>query len=414
MVPSCHLRLALLFAPALLAGLGTALAAAPVLGPQIRVNVSTLNVNANPRVAVFPDGSFIVVWNVSAKTGPGANRPVVHARSFHPDGSPASGEFVLLRDAGTWAIAVAGPGRFVLAYNNSLQLFNRFGKALTAPVLVHEAAPDFVDFGFVVAVGADGRIAVAWASGGTAPYPGPCLSNSYARIFSPRLTPLTGTLVLDVGSDSDCSGPQPDAIALTPGGDLFALLTCWCAGDYVYAVRIDGHGESLPAGFVDFDCTGLSDCNTIDASLAAGGDGRLVVLEDYCPPPIIAAGVATPPSGISGQVFDASGDSSLGGLFPVSRHPVGTLTSPQIAWLGESQAFVAVWLADGGQDGIGTDIFGRVLAADGTPLGRDFRVSFPAAPGQDPPALAAGGPHAVAVWTEESTSTVYARSIAVH
>lgn len=409
MVPGCRLLLVPLFAAVLLAGLVAPLAAAPVLGPRIQVNVSTRDVNTFPQVAVFPDGGFIVAWNVRGKKGPAANRSVVHARSFHPDGSPEGGEFLLLRDAGVWAIAVAGPGRFVLAYNNVLQLFSRDGKALTAPALVHEAAPDFVDYDFVIAVGADGRIAVAWASGGTAPYPGPCLSNSYARIFSPRLAPLTGTLVLDVGSDSDCSGPQPDAIALTPGGDLFALLTCFCAGDYVYSVLIDSHGEGLPTAGIDFNCGGhLNNCNTNGASLAVGADGRLVVLEDYNADPDVVPG--TPFTGIDGQVLDLDGNASVG-LFPVARPRVGMLSNPQIAWVGASRAFVAVWLA-AGQDGVGTDIFGRMLGADATPLGWGFRLTPPAAPPyQDPPALAAGGPNAVAVWAEQSTSTVYARVI---
>ena len=408
MVPGCRLLLIPIFAAVLLAGLAAPLAAVTVLGPQIQVNVSTLDVNTFPQVAVFPDGGFIVVWNVAAKTGPGANRPVVHARSFHPDGSPEGGEFLLLSDAGVWAIAVAGPGRFVLAYNNVLQLFSRAGKPLAAPVVVHEAAADFVDFGFVVAVGTDGRIAVAWASGGTAPYPGPCLSNSYARIFSPHLAPLTGTLVLDVGSNSDCSGPQPDAIALTPGDDIFALLTCWCAGTYVYSVRIDSHGGDLPPAYVDFNCGGhLNNCNTLDASLAVGADGRLVVLEDYWADPEIEAG--TPFTGIDGQVFDVDGN-FLAGLFPVARPSVGMVANPQIAWIGARRAFVAVWLAEG-QDGVGTDIFGRLLGAEANPEGRQFRVSLPAAPGQELPALAAGGANAVAVWAEQSTSTVYARVI---
>ncbi|HXO26071.1 MAG TPA: hypothetical protein VOA80_01890, partial [Thermoanaerobaculia bacterium] len=106
MVPGCRLLLIPIFAAVLLAGLAAPLAAVTVLGPQIQVNVSTLDVNTFPQVAVFPDGGFIVVWNVAAKTGPGANRPVVHARSFHPDGSPEGGEFLLLSDAGVWAIAV--------------------------------------------------------------------------------------------------------------------------------------------------------------------------------------------------------------------------------------------------------------------------------------------------------------------
>jgi hypothetical protein len=315
---------------------------------------------------------------VTAKTGPGTNRSVVHARSFHPDGSPEGGELLLLRDAGVWAIAVAGPGRFVLASSNGLQLFSRAGKALTAPVPVHEAGPDFVDYDFVIAVGADGRIAVAWASAGTAPYPGPCLTNSYARVFSPRLTPLTGTLVLDMGSDSDCTGPQPDGIALTPGDDLVALLTCYCDGDLVYTVQIGSHGQELPIGFVDSSCGGhLNDCNTNAASLAVGADGRLAVVEDYWSenPPS-----GTPFTGIDGQVLDVDGN-TLVGPSAVARPRVGMLSNPQIAWVGASRAFVAVWLAATDQDGIGTDVFGRVLGAEATPEGRDFRVSLPAAPG---------------------------------
>jgi len=412
MVPRRRLPLALLFPAVLLAAPAALLAAAPVLGPQIQVNVSSQDFNTVPKVAVFPDGGFIVVWDVSARTGPGANRFAIHARSFAPDGSPASGEFLLAANAGVDAIAAAGNGRFVLAYNEGLlQVFSRAGKPLTAPVVVDIAAPQYFDYDFVIAVGGDGRIAVAWARGGMAfKPPGPCSTNSYARLYSPRLAPLTGTLGLGGGSELYCDGPQPDAIVLLHGDEIFALLTYYGDGTAVYAVWIDRYGDGLLVGGLGVDCTALDLCETYDASLAVGADGRMVVVQDNWPPPGHDGGAPGQSIGITGQAFDAQNE-SLTGTFQVQRHLVGTLTSPQVAWVGASQAFVVVWLAEAGQDGVGTDVFGRLLASDATPLGRDFRVSLPAAPGQDPPALAAGGANAVAAWAEESTSTVYARII---
>ena len=64
----------------------------------------------------------------------------------------------------------------------------------------------------VLAAGADGRIAVAWATQCQEFYPGYCRTDAFVRIFSPRLTPLTGILLAYEGSDEDCSGRLPNGI----------------------------------------------------------------------------------------------------------------------------------------------------------------------------------------------------------
>lgn len=149
-----HLPLRSLCAAVLAAGALTAaappLAAAPALGPQIQVNVSALDRNADPLVAVFPDGGFVVVWDASARRGPGRFTSAIHARVFHADGSPQTGEFLLVNGAGVESVAADGNERFVLAYNGVVRLWSRAGAPLTPAVPVDPAPPaDVLGFNHV-------------------------------------------------------------------------------------------------------------------------------------------------------------------------------------------------------------------------------------------------------------------------
>jgi len=58
-------------------------------------------------------------------------------------------------------------------------------------------------------------------------------------------------------------------------------------------------------------------------------------------------------------------------VLKINRRQLGTLTSPVVAWL-PGGGFAAAWIDEAGRDGSGSGTFGRLLAADGTPLGRDF------------------------------------------
>ena len=417
-----------LVAAALLVLLAVPLAAAPALGPQVQVNVSTLDTNANPQVAAFPDGGFVVVWQATAKTG--AKPVVFHARSFAPDGSPAGGEFLLVRPepASDYSfldgVAAIGNGRFVVAWEQLrpvapaighvfMQVFSRAGTALTGPVTPHGPSPAYYADA-TLTVGADGRIAILWAAIGLAPYPGPCATNVYARIFSPRLTPLTEVLTVDLGSDSDCSGPLPDAVALGADDAIVSALTYWGSAVDVYVVRIAKDGSRLP---VDTECPYGVSCAapaTYDASLALAPDGGYEVVWDEQPqfyPITLPPGMPYPALPISGRRFAADGTSAQGE--PINQSLPGTLAVPKLAWLPAAQSFVAIWIAEAKRDGVGTGIYGRVLGLAGTPEGSDFRISRSSAPGQDSPNLAAGNHGAVAVWMAEGRSTIYARRIVV-
>lgn len=419
---------ALLASTALCIGSAAPVSATRLLGQQIQVSLSTHSVQSSPKVGVFPDGGFVVVWATAASSGSGSRPQVLHARLFSADDKPASGEFLLARPAAGYfvaldGVAANGNGSFAVlweVYQHRspgsrvfVQLFNRKGAPLGPAVLAHDPSPDARYFG-ALAVAADGRIAVIWAAD-----VGQASDQSYrndadVRIFDSELHPLTGETLVSMGSAVDGSGPFPDALAFGPDDTLVAALTY--AGDSVdvFAQRIAADGTPLPTDQID---TGLTACpcidgNTYDSSLAMAPDGSFIVTWDYGYPaqPSQLPLPLSPPSGINGRLFTAGGNAQGTAAIQVNRRNLGQLTSPQIASLGTG-GFVAAWVEESGRDGDGDGIFARLLAEDGTPQGRDFLVNAITAGNQTSPNLAAGPRGAIIVWLSGPGTTVYARRI---
>ena len=428
--PAVSAAPALLACTAFLVGFAAPISATQMLGPQIQVSVSTHTVQSNPKVGVFPDGGFVVVWATAASSGPGSRHQVLHARLFSAHDTPASGEFLLARPAAGYFVAVdgvaaTGNGSFAVlweVYQHAapgsrvfVQRFNRKGAPLTPAVLAHDPSPEARYFG-ALAVAADGRIAVLWAAD-----VGQATNQTYrndadVRIFDSELHPLTAEMLVSMGSAADGSGPFPDALAFGPDDTLVAALTYVGDSVNVFAQRIAADGTPLPTDRIDTDLTACRciDGNTYDASLAMAPDGSFIVAWDYgypaqtyqLPLPL------SPPSGINGRRFTAGGNALGTAAIPVNRRNLGQLTSPQTAALGTG-GFVAAWVEESGRDGDGNGIFARLLAEDGSPQGRDFLVNAITAGNQTSPNLAAGPQGAIIVWLSGTGTTVYARRIGI-
>ncbi len=411
-------------APAALARETAPAAAGPALGPQIQVNVSTLNVQANPRVAVFPDGGFVVVWEAAGKAGSGRQKVVLHARLFAANGAPASGETLLVNAPGSAAldgVAVIGLGSFVVAWDQNggspqpprtrvfVQRFNRAGKPLTPAVQVHDNSQEDRYFG-ALAVGPSGRVAVLWAADFGSAFDGTYRNDADARIFTRNLVPLTAELPVARGSAADGSGPFPDALAMAADGSLTAAMTY--AGDSVdvFVARIAPDGTHLQADDI-FPPSSCCAGNTYDSSLAMAPDGSFAVAWDYVRPSQLSQLPlpAVPPSGISGRLYDAGGQAQ-GGLLQVNQRQRGQLITPVLVWR-PAGGFLAAWEDESARDGSGSGIYGRLLAADGTPQGSDFPIAHIVAGNQYSPAVAAGPGGAVVVWISGPATTVYARRV---
>src|ERR1700676_810280 len=400
-----------------------ALAVVPVLGPQIQVNVSARDVQGTPKAAVFPDGGFVVVWEARARTGPGRNRGVLHARLFDEKGSPATGEFLLTATAGGApsldGVAADGNGAFAIAWDQVggspsgmtevyVQRFNRAGRPLTGAVLAHDPSP-FSRYSGALAVGANGHVAVIWAADASSPDAPNYRNDADARIFSAGLKPLSGELLVAMGSDNDHSGPFPDSLALAGDDSLVAALTYAGDGVDVFVQRLAANGTPLPTDPI-FPATECCIANTYDSSLTMAADGSFAVVWDYQSPadPSQLPLPLSPPSGISGRLFSSAGVAESDAVLQINRRQLGTLTSPVVAWL-PGGGFPAAWTEESGRDGSGSGIFGRLLAADVTPTGRDILINSTTTGNQHSPAIASGQGGAVVVWISDPATTIYAR-----
>src|ERR1700692_2965387 len=106
--PAVSAACALLACASLLIGSAASLSATRLLGPPVPGSVSPHSVQSTPKVGVFPDGGFVVVWATAASSGPGSRHQVLHARLFSANDTPASGEFLLARPAAGYYVALDG------------------------------------------------------------------------------------------------------------------------------------------------------------------------------------------------------------------------------------------------------------------------------------------------------------------
>jgi hypothetical protein len=86
------------------------------IGPDIQVLAPRRETARDPKVAVFPNGNFVVVWTALANP-PATNE--VHARRFRRTGAPASSELVLLPPNGQVLsdLAATPDGGFILVWD---------------------------------------------------------------------------------------------------------------------------------------------------------------------------------------------------------------------------------------------------------------------------------------------------------
>ncbi|HSK78140.1 MAG TPA: hypothetical protein VLQ45_16930 [Thermoanaerobaculia bacterium] len=177
-------------------------AAGTPLGPEFRVDVPAGRNARIPRVAVWPDGRFVVLWSRGLSEG-GAG---VFARLFTASGDPSGGEILLAGDTATPflqvpAAAARAEGGFAAAWQVCRdegtcvirsRSFGPAGQPLgvelpVSPAGQRSSSPD-------VAVDARGDSAVTWRQ---------CLSGpvqftnctAHARFFDPQGIPL-GTVSL--------------------------------------------------------------------------------------------------------------------------------------------------------------------------------------------------------------------------
>lgn len=413
---------AFLVVPALLLCATVAVTAVPTTsqsvypqGAEIEVTTGDLGRHFSPRVAVFADGGFAVVWGAARSF---TDKIFLHLRCFAADGSPATREIQLasgdLRSAPHQApdALIADPaGNLLLLYEhddpetNSFSVYalrlNRRGLILGPPARVNDPAP-LVRSGAVVATvppESGGGFVVAFtalldANFGT--------SEIHLRRLDAMGTPVAAELAVPQGGFS----PRPDVSGIGMAPDGSVTLSLFEATDLVAAIqRVAPNGTASAPQSVTGDL---------------GDDGR----QD-------TPSLAMAPDGSFAAVWDTEdGIDGFLGVFARFFAPDGTPRSGKIAlsqprgadqFLNSSGGgtallpgggIVAVWSDDARVHAERQNIRWRAIDADGHRLTRDLLLSHTTAGDRNSPVVAGNAAgDLVAVWLQSGANSALPESL---
>lgn len=342
---------------AVLLGLAVpALAGAQIsLGPQFKINPAPTPDLMSPRVAVNASGDFVALWyGFGGSTG-----GILHARRYHADGTPATGEIQvadqILSDNDNLEVAIQEDGSFLAVFSVSGALkVRRF--APDGTLLLDEQVA--TDSPYVpeasIAVRGDGRFVVAWS-----------LFNGEvsARVLSPEGDPLGPVVTADT-SPGVKFGPRA---AMGPGGDFVLVWRTFLGGDssdhLLGTIQAQRYGPgSRPRGekILVIDHFGGS------LHVAKAGDGSFLVIW-------VESLDTNGRQGIYGRRYSAAG-APLGD--PMSLAPSFTVGSADLAMAPDGR-FVLAWDAYLRGPSRSPDIVAQVFSADGVPPRPAFHVSEP-------------------------------------
>src|SRR5262245_19685193 len=201
---------------------------------------------------------------------------------------------------------------------------------------------------------------------------------------------------------------NPTVTALADGG--FIVVWDHLDGDGVWSIRVQRYAaDGSPVGG-EFQANTTVAGQTYEARATALGDGGFVIA--WSSNNQDGSGF-----GIYAQRYAADG-TALGTEFRVNTFTTGDQVEPAVTALAGG-GFVVTWSSNG-QDGSGYGVYGQRYAADGTPLGTEFRLNQITAGqqfadtfyGNTTVATLANG-QLVQVWSGQGTEEVFFRLINV-
>lgn len=326
------------------------------LGPQFRVNTSTIGDQFNASVASGPSGNFVVVWS-SIEIDQYSD---IYAQRFDGSGAPAGPEFRVNTtttniQAGA-SVAFASTGDFVVVWTSFLggvgngdiygQRYSGSGVPLGPEFRVNtftyfrQRDPD-------VAADSAGNFVVVWSSEYQVSPVGPCV---YGQRYASSGIPLGPEFRVNTFTSVD-SSQGGVSVAVRPSGDFVAV---WGSvqqddpdGD-IYGQRFSASGA--PAG-PEFRVNTFMVGTQKAADVSLDASGNFVV--------VWSSEAQEDGLGIFAQRYDASG-ALLGSEFRANTYTSSDQGWPSVAadTLGN---FVVTWESFG-QDGFGSGVFGQRYA----------------------------------------------------
>ncbi len=374
----------------------------PVSGPELQVNITTLNNQQSSAIGTLGStGNFVVVWASSQQDG---NSDGVVGRILDSKGAPFGAEFAVNAYTTGFqfpsSVASDAAGNFVVAWTDlqygghfevRARRFSSSGVPQGGDILVNTYTPG----GQIlpqIAMSSAGDFVVVWASvsgqdgsgqgvfgqrfdaAGT-PQGSEFQVNQYTtgRQETPSLAmDASGNFVVVWKSDQDVSlAPIPDS-PRGGGGPQF--------GD-IMARRYDNSGTPVGGEF-QVNTTGAGSQYAPDVALDSTGQA-IVTWSSY-----LQDGAA---GGVYAQRLDASGN-KLGPEFNVNTHTTGIQSDSRVA-VAPDDSFGIVWMSAGQDEpapGNAFGIFGQLFDSTGKRAGAEFPINLFTVSTQWYPRVAAG------------------------
>jgi hypothetical protein len=326
------------------------------VGLEFRVNSYTTLAQGGASVAATGDGRFVVVWESTGQDGSGEG---VFGQRYDTAGAPAGLEFPVnsttTSDQSRPRVALAADGRFVVVWESDdgdgQGIFGQRYDSTGAPAGPEFRVNSFTSFDQrspAVAVAGDGRFVVAWQSYDQ--------DGSAYGVFGQRYGSTGAAAGPEFRVNTFTTGRQYSAsvAAATDGRFVVAWRSGYSQdgdGDGVFGQRYDSAGA--PAG-PEFRVNSYTTLAQGAPSVAAASDGSFVVAwESYRQDGSEYAA--------SGQRYDSAGE-PVGPEFRVNSYTTFNQRSPAVALAADGK-FVVAW-ASANQDGDAEGVFGQRFRDD--------------------------------------------------
>jgi len=371
------------------------LAPTPALGGQLHVNRSTGGDQSEVSVDADAAGNYVAVWQGANVQGWGTND--IYFQRFNALGTPVGPE---TRANPDWHgeqtaadVAVAGDGHFVVTWTSDN---DGSGSGVYARVFAADGSPQTDAFRIntytagdqndsEVAIDATGNFVVVWASNGE----DESGWGVYGQRYGADGTAQGGEFRANTYTSSEQMRP---AVAIKPDG---AFVVTWDSngqdGSYegVYGQRYASDGTAMGG---EFRANTYTSYHQLSPAVTFGADGDFLIAWQSYP----YSGEEGSSWGIYAQRYATDG-TALGSEFRVNTYTSSDQISPAVA-IKPDGAFVVTW-ASNGQDGSSWGVYAQRYAADGTPVGGEFRANTYTYNEQRNPALALGaGGDFLVVW----------------
>ncbi len=366
---------------------------------DVQVNAYTTDTQRSPSVAAAPDGAFIVVWTSDGPAPVSALDYSLEAQLYASGGEPVGGQFRVnsytTEGAFDPRVAVAPDGDFVVVWHNyrpgdyaqqsydiQARRFASDGSPRGDQFQVNLDTPG-IRYYPAVATSTDGDFVVVWSSF-YYDYVYPPVSSVQARRFSSDGTPLGSEFQVNAYTTEYRARPS---VATGPGGQFIVV---WhsdgstgddASGSSIQLRRFASDGSPMGVEVqVNTHTTGAQR----RAEVAADAAGDFVIVWQSRGSP----GGDTLFDSIQARRY-ASGGAPLGDQFQVNVYTPGQQERPDVAADPDGN-FIVVWHSDGsnGSDGSFSSIHARAFIAGGSPLTGDLQVNTFTTGSQEFPSVA--------------------------